>query len=357
MTTQTDLTAAKQKVYDSLSAASALVALMKVDSKVSADELQQAEAVQLNAVATYYAVTGLQDDIFPPPVVIPPPVTPPVPTPLTTPPLVFYGNGGSYQNAENTGKQLGVVPDGVTTYCLGDTWADIMNSGWTATIGSPLPSYIGVNLVPNGGDLTQTPPAGTFTNLAKSFKVKTRVRPGWEPDGNWYTWGYGAGGSRPKVNTVALYKSRFRDCVGQLRLGCPSVLIDWCTNAGSSTLQQLRDAYPDDDVVDSICFDHYDAGTEAANLAAVTAVIQFAAERNKPISIGEFGAGNTDNVEFIDFMALLINNLPAFCAKYKLPVPPGIVFAGFFTDSDNNITNKPKMIAEFPKAFVLDVAA
>ena len=345
-------------------------ALTTVEADVT-NEIAQAKAAvtragqngdlgqQEQAVQWLYAATKTQEDLATlnaavnPPVVTPPVVTPPVVTPPATgkPVLGFYGNGGGASNATATAKLLGVTAQGCSNYCNGSSWATIEGSSWTQSDANPLQLFVGVNLCPDNGNLTQAAPAGTFSTLAKAFKAGTIARPGWEFDGNWFTWGIGKGGKASSSNTPALYIERFQACVTELRASCPGIKIDWCGNSGSSTLAQLEAAYPGDAYVDIIGFDHYDAGSPAANLAAVTPTIQFAAQRNKPIGIGEWGAGPNDDPAFIDFMALLINHLATFCAQHNLPVPPGVAYSSLFTDSSNNITNKPNMIAEFPKAW------
>ena len=285
-----------------------------------------------------------------------PAITPPPPT--TLPPLGFYGNGGSSSNATATAKILGVTAQGCSNYCDGTSWSTIGSSTWTKSDASPLAALTGVNLCPGAGNqktggLGQAAAnASEFTNLAKSFNAKTDIlRPGWEWDGNWFAWGEAYGGLNAG-NSTAKYIADFQAAVTALRAGCPGIRIDWCGNSGSSTLAQLEADYPGDAYVDIIGFDHYDAGTQAANLAAVTPTIQFAALRGKPIGIGEWGAAGNgmDDPAFIDFMAMLINNPPLFSKTYNLPAYT-VAYSSLFTDSSNNITNKPNMIAEFPKAF------
>lgn len=285
-------------------------------------------------------------------VVIPEVVTPPPPAP-TIPPLAIYGNGGTYSNGMRVANELHRPVDGISNYCVGSTWGSIQTSG-VQSWANPLPAYTAVNLCPDNGNLDQV--AGNlpvFTTVAEGFLHGTIARLGWEPDGNWFTWCYGAGGKRPVTNTLAKYITAFRAATGALRQGCPTIKIDWCTNSGSSTLAQLEAAYPGDDVVDIIGFDHYDAGTIAANLAAVTPAIQMASLHNKELSIGEFGAsGTNDSKAFIDFMGMLVNNPTLFSKTYGLP-PYRVAYSSLFTDSTNNIENKPGMMAEFPIAFPL----
>ena len=275
------------------------------------------------------------------------------PPPPPAPPLGFYGNGGSIQNAQAVAQQLGVVAEGVSSYCDGTSYATIGGSTWAKGLAGTLPMFLGVNLVPNGGNLSQVSAnVGEFASLAKVFTVGDIARPGWEWDGNWFPWCIGKGGSAPSSNTVALLVAGYRACVLAMRAANPVIKYDWCSNAGSSTLAQLQAAYPGDDVVDFIGADHYDAGTIAANVAAMTPIIQMCAAHNKPLSIGEWGAASngTDSAAFIDFMAMLILNPTLFSATYGLPAYT-VGYTSLFTDSSNNIQNKPNMIAEFPKAF------
>lgn len=286
-------------------------------------------------------------------VVVAPAVTPPPPPPGTKPPLGIYGNGGSIGNANSVAKQLGVAAGGVSMYCDGSSYASIGGSTWAKGDAGNLPMFLGVNLVPNGGNLSQIPAnIGVFTALAKVFTAGDIARPGWEWDGNWFAWCIGKGGSAPSSNTVALLIAGYRAVVLAMRAANPLIKFDWCSNAGSSTLAQLQAAYPGDDVVDYIGADHYDAGSIAANVAAMTPIIQMCSAHNKPLSIGEWGAASngTDSAAFIDFMAMLILNPALFSKTYGLPTY-NVGYTSLFTDSDNNIQNKPNMIKEFPVAF------
>jgi hypothetical protein len=143
----------------------------------------------------------------------------------------------------------------------------------------------------------------------------TYVRPFHEFNGDWYrNWFV-------TPDNVEDYKKSFRLMASVIRENCPSCLIAWSPNNGSSTgAAPLEAAYPGDDVVDVISVDSYNANgntivdspaawqeyahaRHGSEPVGVETWRQFAEQRGKPMALPEWGLnpeyGGGDNPEYI----------------------------------------------------------
>jgi hypothetical protein len=146
----------------------------------------------------------------------------------------------------------------------------------------------------------------------------TYVRPWHEFNGDWYdNW-------QVTRENAEDYKKAFRLMAGVLRENCPSCVIVWSPNNGSSKgSASIDESYPGEDVVDVISVDSYNANgnpivtdqaswdeyanaTEGSDPVGVEAWRTFAERHGKPIGFSEWGlnpgGGGGDNPEYIKRM-------------------------------------------------------
>lgn len=170
-----------------------------------------------------------------------------------------------------------------------------------------------------------------FRAVAQSIKdngIASRVivRLGHEFNGDWYPWS--------AINDPKGYVGAFRRAVQQMRAVIPDLQIDWCANRGSSLDKNKKpfhwtDAYPGDDVVDTISmdvYDQYNSGWDDIVLgeAGLQELRDFAAAHDKKEAYPEWGCstdkhGHGDDPEFIDHMA-----------DWFRAAPNGVVFQGYW---------------------------
>lgn len=278
--------------------------------------------------------------------------TPPPPPPPSALTMGIYNGGLS--SAEALAQTLGyTAPKGFSTYCTGSTWASI--AGYTPP---QLPAgwrlLLGLNMDPDGGigDLQTEANIGTFQQVARNLlaaklELPPILRPGWEPDGNWFSWGNGING-----NTPASYSAAYRAIVLAMRAIYPGLLFDLSFNTGTSNLAQLQAFYPGDDVVDVLGGDHYDKTGGGNDFSAFGPVVNLAHLHNKPVSAGEIGLKGTDDPTFIDDFAQFALNPTAAAARYGWPpYTPAYVSWFNLASLGTDITAYPNSEARFKVDF------
>lgn len=278
----------------------------------------------------------------------------------SAPRLALY-DGSNWAAIEALATTLGVKLAGLSMYSNGSTWATIANPWGGTSTGGPPPALaagqdviLSVDLTPNNTGLAAVPGnLSAFVTLAKALiGIPTIIRLGWEFDIPTGPWGAGAKNSSGQSlgNTPALYVAAWQAVVPAMKAVNPSLKFDWCCNSGTSSLAQLEAYYPGDQYVDFIGGDHYDPG--AGNLvAAMGACITLAAQRGKPLSIGEWGEKGKDNPAFAQAMGQLILDLPAACAANGWPVPPSVAYHSYFNAQQSIMTSWPNFEAEYKALF------
>ncbi|GIF00297.1 glycoside hydrolase family 26 protein [Paractinoplanes rishiriensis] len=196
-------------------------------------------------------------------------------------------------------------------------------SSWTFEHFADFPGVLVISqgLVPEGGEAQMAGcAAGEFDDLWRGFgtlmtrqgRADSIVRLGWEVNVEAMPW---------RGLDTQTYISCFRRAATALRATNPKVLIDWTVNAhrtpaglcgGLST-----NCYPGDDYVDIVGIDNYDHfpwsptkevfDRTAARPEGLTWLYDFARERGKPFSVGEWGVVPTadagkENPDYVKWM-------------------------------------------------------
>jgi hypothetical protein len=274
---------------------------------------------------------------------------------------------------------LGVsaIIKGFTSFGDGTSWGSI--AGWTVAgfLGGTLPAgsvpILAIPLCPHGTGLSAVAAnLGSFRTLAANLPNGTICRLGWEFDGAYgastFPWGPEASENNPgspasnNGNTPAAFAAAFQAVVTAMWGVNGTLKFDFCSNTGSSTLSQLQAYYPGDAYTAYIGGDHYDNLGGGGNFAAMGPVVNLAAQRNKPLSCGEWGlnGGNQpapygDDPAFINYGAEVFNNPAAASARYGWPsYTPG--YQSYFNDNPNQnfnsiITGMPNSLAAYKTDF------
>ena len=101
----------------------------------------------------------------------------------------------------------------------------------------------------------------SFAKAAKRWGHPFFLRFDWEMNGNWFAWGVGANGNRPRQFVRAWRRVHriFR------RAGARKVTWVWCPYSDANRKQNLRRLYPGGAFVDWTCLDVYNWGHAPAN--------------------------------------------------------------------------------------------
>lgn len=274
---------------------------------------------------------------------------------------VWLGGDFNAQAINDFGAWRGSPVETITTYSDNSTWQSIRND-WTITTwrGSDATLVYGLGLLPNqGGGTLRDVAAGKHDedfrqvarNLVRAGRERSIVRVGFEANGTWFKWA----GSK---ETATAYKDAFRRVAGVLKAEAPQLLIDFDLACGvplagsSDPLAPLTMLYPGDDVVDIIGCDTYDDKQlsfdppEAIGKGrgpGLMDVYRFAQERNKPMSIPEWGlhqqTGSGDNPAYIQAMR-------TFLQRYG----EGIVFENYFNEPNTDLRSSLWNNVQNPKA-------
>lgn len=245
---------------------------------------------------------------------------------------VYHGNGLTGVGRLPAFKTwFGGPPDRILDFFANDTWASLeSDAAWTCETWAPpgAPPIVptatfSLPLTVNGTPLSDVAAGqhdGSFRAVARSLALfgwrSSVVRLGWEFNGSWMPW---AAGADPKS-----YVAAYRRVVGLLREASPDFKFDWCSSWGPNATAP-DSVYPGDDVVDVIGMDVYNRYYDAADAdperrwnTLMTAehglnwLTVFAERHGKPISIPEWGTGETDQGTGGGDDPLFVTNMAAF---------------------------------------------
>jgi hypothetical protein len=193
------------------------------------------------------------------------------------------------------------------------------------------------------------------TNLVRSGLADTIVRPGWEPNGDWYPWS--------AAGRAADYVSCFRHVVTAMRaVPGQRLRFSWDVTAGPTPMDATL-AWPGRDVVDYVGVDAYDVlytggdggePTDAERRAAVDALVTgprglrywagFAARQGRRLAVPEWGLtwradgpGGGDDVAYVR-------------AMFGFFASADVAYAVYFESSDATTDHRLAGATRFPEA-------
>ena len=137
-------------------------------------------------------------------------------------------------------------------------WSGIFNDWWLAKpAGFDGIFDVAVPLFPSDSSLAKTAAGGDDAKWEQLGRMihdaapGSTVRPGWEFNMGWDWYA--------DSSNVAQWRAAFRKVSAALKRGGPSVMVEWCPNAGvNAKLRNAADAWPGDEYVDVVAIDSYD---------------------------------------------------------------------------------------------------
>jgi Glycosyl hydrolase family 26 len=224
------------------------------------------------------------------------------------PPLGVYIGNDNANGVNQLGKSIGQQPSYAMDYLDGSSWSTMESSASNEAASWNPSGYsmtFSIPMLPNSGASLADGAAGDYNayfetiaqNLVTNHEGSSILRPGWEFNGNWYTW---AANSSTQSDFVAFWQQ----IVNTMRsVSGANFTFEWCPTLGDQGIGNLANYYPGNNYVDEIAADVYDqawsnypgAQQEFSNLETETYglnwLTSFAASEGKAVAIGEWGLG------------------------------------------------------------------
>lgn len=224
------------------------------------------------------------------------------------PPLGIYIGNDNSNGVNQLGKAIGQQPSYAMDYLDGSSWSTMESSASNEAASWNPSGYsmtFSIPMLPNSGASLADGAAGDYNayfetiaqNLIANNEGSSILRPGWEFNGNWYTW---AANSSTQSDFVAFWQQ----IVNTMRsVSGANFKFEWCPTLGDQGIGNLANYYPGSAYVDEIAADAYDqawsnypgAQQEFSNLETETYglnwLTSFASSEGKAVAIGEWGLG------------------------------------------------------------------
>ena len=224
------------------------------------------------------------------------------------PPLGIYIGNDNSNGVNQLGKSIGQQPSYAMDYLDGSSWSTMESSASNEAASWNPSGYsmtFSIPMLPNSGSSLADGAAGDYNayfetiaqNLVANHEGSSILRPGWEFNGNWYTW---AANSSTQADFVAFWQQ----IVNTMRsVSGANFTFEWCPTLGDQGIGNLANYYPGNNYVDEIAADVYDqawsnypgAQQEFSNLETETYglnwLTSFASSNGKVVAIGEWGLG------------------------------------------------------------------
>jgi hypothetical protein len=224
------------------------------------------------------------------------------------PPLGVYLGYENANAVRSLGYSVGQEPAYAMDYLDATSWSAMESSAaneaasWS---GSGYAMTFSVPLLPTSGGTLAQGAAGDYDSsyrgiargLVANHEANSVLRIGWEFNGSWNTW-------YADSSDQSQFVSYWQQIVTTMRsVSGANFKFEWCPNVGDTT-DDLANYYPGNSYVDVIAEDVYDqawstypgASTEFSDLETepygLNWLTSFAAQHDKPVSIGEWGLGN-----------------------------------------------------------------
>jgi hypothetical protein len=190
----------------------------------------------------------------------------------------------------------------------------------------------GFQLLLGVGGVTPAQATTIGRNLVAEGYSNTMIRIMWEMNGNWFPWG-------TQTYSAAQYISIYQEAERAFA-AVPGNHFTYIWSLSAGTVEPGRsefDTYPGNAYVSNVGFDVYNWWGDDNNIPAI---ISFAHEVGKPLSIDEWGVAGSDDPAFVDTISDFVHN-PA----------NDITEQSYFSEGTSTITRFPAAEAEYRKDF------
>ncbi len=225
------------------------------------------------------------------------------------PPLGIYKGAENARGVNALGRALGRQPSYAMDYLDGTSWSTLVSSAakearswsrsrYAMTFSVPMLPDSGSNLFAGADGSYDAHFRGIAQGLVANHQAGSIVRIGWEFNAGWFSW---AANSSDATQFVAFW----HQIVDTMRsVPGAAFKFEWCPNLGDEGVGNLANYYPGNSYVDYVAADVYDqtwerypgAKNEFSNLETeafgLKWLTSFAAQRGKPVALGEWGLGS-----------------------------------------------------------------
>jgi hypothetical protein len=218
----------------------------------------------------------------------------PTPTPAAKAELGLFVYGESPAAVSAVASSLGVTAQ-VMNVCAYDNYTEFT-----------FPPGAGYQLMLCVGAVTPAQASTIGENLLAEGYPNTIIRIMWEPNGNWFPWGFQTLTATQYIKAYRAAEEAFAAVPGN------HFKYVWDVSAGSAAPGRSEfDTYPGNGYVTNIGFDWYDynpATKTGVPTSAVPPILTFAANHDKPVSIDEWGMNGVDDPSFVNYVASVVRS-------------------------------------------------
>ena len=216
-------------------------------------------------------------------------------------------------------------------------WNSILDPWWLGTAPANFKGTldVAVPLFPNDGDLATAAAGGYGAQWEQLGKlIATRypdayVRPGWEMNIDNWPW-------KATSDNAEQWKMAYRHAAIALKRGGPDLRVQWVVNSGEgNSLEDAKQVYPGDDVVDVVGVNAYDWSNEDSidEVGGVKDWLEFSQQHGKMFSLPEWGVHRGDEGDGDDpqFVTRMVDTLKKNANT--------VAFASYFDEPESHIAN------------------
>ena len=225
------------------------------------------------------------------------------------PPLGIYDGAENASGVDALGGAIGRQLSYAMDYLNGTSWATMVSSAAKEARSWSRSRYavtFSIPMLPDSGSTLAGGAAGSYDSsfkgiargLVANHQANSIVRIGWEFNAGWFSWSAKSADSSRFVAFWHQIVDTMRSVPGA------AFKFEWCPNLGDEGVGNLANYYPGNSYVDYVAADVYDqnwatypgAKDEFSNLETenfgLKWLASFAAQRGKPLALGEWGLGS-----------------------------------------------------------------